>query len=280
MAGAAMKDSIGAVIVTHDPDLGVLRSMLLAVSPQILRGVVVDNASSEQNQVCRLVPSNFATIRNEENLGLGVALNQGVRLLQEAGALAWILTLDQDTIISPDYVACLLEQVRKQPSTARVGIITAVLPKLSTNTHHVFSAHYVYATGNLVLAGIFSGLRFREEFFIDQIDHDFCFQVRSKGYDILVYDRPLFSHEHGSLRKILGRMVRYETGSRYYFVVRNSTVLLREGRIPLEMYLRQLVQWGLLLVLCEGLKRGVYSFARGMRDALGWQSLPPAVRAP
>jgi rhamnosyltransferase len=259
---------VGAVLVTFHPDPAVLPKVIASVVPQITRLVIVDNGSSDLAPPSPL-PASVELLRNPRNMGIATALNRGVARLREGEPLDWILTLDQDTELSPDYVQRLVSAVDDDPKRDRIGIVTGALPHESTGTQRLLPESYVYTTGNLVRAQLFDQVRFRDEFFMDQVDHDFSYQVRARGYEIRAYDAPLFSHVHGAPSAILGRSIGYEPSGRFYYIVRNSTVLLSEGRFPVRLYVRQMLQWGALLALHEGVGPAARSIARGLADALG-----------
>jgi len=64
---------------------------------------------------CRLV-------RNERNLGIAAALNQGAAAALEAGT-EWLAMFDQDSLPPASAVDALLQVVREHPRGDRIGII-------------------------------------------------------------------------------------------------------------------------------------------------------------
>ena len=73
---------------------------------------------------------------------------------------------------------------------------------------------------------------FRNELFIDGVDHEFCLRLRAAGYRVLITREPLMRHE-------LGRQVRYRLGPvdfamsnhsarRRYYMSRNRLLIARE----------------------------------------------------
>lgn len=238
------------------------------MSSQVEQGVVVDNGSAEPQTIRELLPSHFSMIENRQNLGLSVALNQGVDRLRSGPAIAWVLTLDQDSVVSADYVRCLLEKVDGLPGKDRVGLIAGTDRRSSTATRQLRRVNHVILSGSLVRFSLFDRAKYREDFFIDQIDHDFCFQIRAQGFEILRLDSPMFVHQLGSSKRIIGREIRYEASPRYYQLVRDSFTLFRELRFPLGAFVSQIVWNGLALSLAESPIRTISAIYRGMRDSL------------
>jgi rhamnosyltransferase len=73
---------------------------------------------------------------------------------------------------------------------------------------------------------------FREEFFIDLVDTDYCFRARAKGYHVIKSRQHLMSHAVGALRESrflwFRRWTYNHSPDRRYYFVRNNTVLIRE----------------------------------------------------
>jgi rhamnosyltransferase len=67
----------------------------------------------------------------------------------------------------------------------------------------------------------------------------------------------LIDHKLGRKRwvpiisSILGRAIDYEPPWRYYYIVRNSKVLLREGLMDPAFYVRQLLYFGVRVLLAD-----------------------------
>ena len=105
-------------------------------------------------------------------------------------------------------------------------------------------------------------MKFREEFFIDQVDFDFDFKVRKLGYKIILADGYLIDHRLGVK---VGKLS-YEPKFRIYYIIRNSTVLLIEGKIPISNYVYQIAYWSLSSVLHYGIFSYLRIFMNGIID--------------
>jgi rhamnosyltransferase len=84
----------------------------------------------------------------------------------------------------------------------------------------------------LPLSAYFAIGPFREEFFIDYVDEDYCLRAKAKGYRIIRSRKHLMSHAIGSptLHEKLGvkKWTTNHSPDRRYYIARNNTVLLRE----------------------------------------------------
>ena len=91
----------------------------------------------------------------------------------------------------------------------------------------------IITSGSLVSLTAFETIGpFREEFFIDLVDTEYCLRARSKGYRVILSLKPTMCHSIGapSAHTILGK----NTGTsnqpafRFYYMIRNHVVLARE----------------------------------------------------
>lgn len=73
---------------------------------------------------------------------------------------------------------------------------------------------------------LFDNIKFREEFFVDQVDFDFCYKVKQKGYLILDSNQGGLEHQLGISHAYFNK-----PQWRQYLIIRNSTVLLYEQKI-------------------------------------------------
>jgi rhamnosyltransferase len=111
-ARASCRD-VTAVIVSFHPDLDDLRSLLLEMLAQVGRVVLVDNASFAPVESCLpedpALRSRIDLLRNEENLGIAAAQNQGIARALESSECRYVLLSDQDSLPAP-YMAERLRQ--------------------------------------------------------------------------------------------------------------------------------------------------------------------------
>jgi rhamnosyltransferase len=94
-------------------------------------------------------------------------------------------------------------------------------------------AELVITSGSLIpLASHARVGPFREEFFIDYVDMEYCYRARSRGLRVIRTAKPLMSHAIGnySAHQFLGRKkwTSNHSADRRYYIARNDTVMLRE----------------------------------------------------
>ena len=135
----------------------------------------------------------------------------------------------------------------------KIGIIALSNNDRSESVFQV--SDFEDTSGNLVKASLFaSGLvKFRDEFFIDQVDFDFDIQVRKLGFIILKDQKKRLDHKAGATVKVGTLYVNYEDLQRMYYLARNSTALLLNGLL-ITMYLNQLNYWSLNYAKVNGVQ--------------------------
>src|SRR5262245_61742558 len=97
-----------------------LRRCLEAILAQrniFLEVVVVDNASTDSTrEILDAFQRHFRVIFNTENVGFAEAQNQAIR----ASRSDWVLTLNPDVLLDPDFVRSLLDAGELDPGTGAV----------------------------------------------------------------------------------------------------------------------------------------------------------------
>jgi len=240
------------VLVAHHPDSG-FDGRLKRVIPQVHAVIIVDNGSSDESLRMLRGLSDCASVTlicNPENLGIAQALNAGIRRALAQG-YSWVLLLDQDTQVDEDMVDQLLAT---QASCVDRDRVAAVGSRFRDTTGRSVEPLRLDARGDdweevesIITSGSLLSLRayaavgpFREDFFIDHVDTEYCYRARAAGYRVIETTRPLMSHTVGAptSHRLLWSTTWTTNHSpdRRYYMARNNTVLLREywtpGRAP------------------------------------------------
>src|SRR5690348_12510807 len=116
--------SVCAVIVTYHPTAGMLENMR-SVLTQAQSLVVVDNGSTPDEVKALRHASQafgFQLIENSSNLGVGEALNQGVRLAKSQG-YPWVILFDQDSRITDGFVRNMFATWEAHPERDRLASV-------------------------------------------------------------------------------------------------------------------------------------------------------------
>lgn len=240
------KANICAVIVSYHPDVE-FPDRLRTLARQVDCVVIVDNGSSEQEieMLGRAASGTGATVvRNQDNIGIASALNQGLEWAREHG-FEWLLTLDQDTVLMDGVVETFAEVYKSCATQRNVAMIGSNY--IDRVSGHSFieetgkdglpwvDALTVITSGTLLSVAAAGQIgRFRDEFFIDHVDDEYCLRARRFGYVSVMTRRPLMVHTSGSPRyhEFLGKRLTtpHLSAARRYYRTRNLVALIREYR--------------------------------------------------
>jgi rhamnosyltransferase len=238
------------VLVTYHPDSG-FPHRLRDILQQVATVVVVDNGSAETHlELLRDLAAEHrvALVLNGANVGLARALNVGI---EHAAALgfSWAVLLDQDSRIDVDMVRTLVAVRESFTDKARLGLIgagfrerhriSAKIARLESRSNEWREVQTVITSGSLLSLNAYRHIGpFREAFFIDHVDTEYCARARARGYRVLKTLRPLMTHSIGkpTQHRLLWmkKWTSNHSADRRYYITRNYTVMLHEGgaRIP------------------------------------------------
>ncbi len=217
-------NNLCAVIVTYHPDAG-FADRFARIARQVAGVVIVDNHSgAEIVQRLRQLPATL--IANDDNLGVATALNQGCRWAAEQG-YQYALLFDQDTLADENLTTSLLRLT--DDDVALVGAnyrdVLGHTPRPTTDA--------VITSGSLLSLAAYQAIGpFRDDFFIDSVDIEYCLRARTKGYRIVQSIEQLMTHSigHQTRHRFLWKEVTCSNHSplRRYYITRNRLLLARE----------------------------------------------------
>ncbi len=229
-----------AIVVTYNPDAQ-FDERLALLNAQFSLVIVVDNASTlvspEKLKILSQRPGTH-WVFNDSNRGIATALNQGVACAGDKGFI-WAVTFDQDTLAAPDLLMTLA-QVYAASAEDRVllggnyedvhkhrDFVEAQYPGqlFQERKTLITSGMLIPVAATVALGG------FREDYFIDSVDHEFCLRARANGYRILISCKPVMRHSIGSKMEASRHFSRFasfnHSPTRKYFIARNTLTTAR-----------------------------------------------------
>lgn len=277
-----------AVVTAYRPGHQ-LAGVVAAATAQVDVVVVVDNTPTGTPGAAELLePSDRVDIVSMGyNSGLAAALNTGVA--RYAGSER-VLLLDQDSSIPPDLVERLGARLEEDP---RIGVVAPApwdagaaryLDPRASGRPVLADLGAVITSGMLVRRRVLDEVGgFREDFFVDCVDQEFCLRVRSAGWRVTQDRSVLLPHELGETRwhgwgPLRLRATHHATW-RLYWIGRNSAVMLREhGRSAPAWSLQWLAivaYWALTIVLFEPPRwERLGTLVGGLRDGARGRPVP------
>lgn len=250
--GDGVSHRVFAVAVTFNPDIVTFDSLLAETCDQVEQILVLDNGSQDEciAQLVRICAGRATLHRLPFNAGIASAQNQGFELARKAGATD-VLLLDHDSIPGCGMVAALCagrELMREAGETvAAVGPLVidrhiqtaAPIPQvLEDRVRFVVPSEaepsrceFLIASGTLIALEAFDEVGpMNEEYFIDQVDVEWCLRARARGLNIYCIPDARLCHAIGDdvvhFWAFGWRQLAVHTPMRDYFYFRNSVRLI------------------------------------------------------
>jgi len=290
-----MQIRVTAGVVVYFPDWPLLEQLIRVLVASADKVLIFANSalsSAEREQVLNLAESSrIEILQSNQNVGLGRAYNHLIARARSLEANA-IFLCDQDSGPSAETIRSLVHNAYQLSAKGqRVAVVgpRPISPRLrgaEFKSVHLFkrgrhghsarvvAADFVISSGSLILLDAFDkvGL-FREDFFIDGIDIEWCFRAWSKGYSCWIVLDALMEHRLG--RGMLtvpftGFSVPIQPPYRLYTYVRNQIHMLGFNHVPLRWKIK-VVPYIVLQALVYALKgrhrrMSLAAFWRGVRD--------------
>lgn len=170
---------------------------------------------------------------NQGNRGIASALNIGCQKAINDG-FDFVLTMDQDSRFDDLSIFQFLDLASSQLATD-FGVFSPYQNKFKAIQEEMeFSeVKTTMTSGNILSLRAYQKIgRFRESFFIDYVDHEYCLRLRKNKYKIIQCNRILLNHQLGDSRvvKFLTREIAVSNHSplRRYYITRNRFALISD----------------------------------------------------
>lgn len=276
-----MTDKITAIATAYHPDQRLL-AVVEAATASCVEVLVVDNTPGGAELLRGELPDGVRVLRPEGNLGLAGALNLGMR--EMAPGSEAVLLLDQDSVLSGELVGLLAAHLADPTVGAAApapwdAVRESYIDPRTVLRPEVADRDAVITSGMVVRRSLLEELGgFREDFFVDCVDQDFCLRLRRTGRRIVQDKRVKLPHSLGEVREhrfLIGHVrVTHHPKWRLYWVIRNGVLLVKENlrRSPVWCLTSVLimVRWALLTAL--------YEKPRGARLRAMWHGLRDGLR--
>jgi len=292
-------DKSCAIVVTYNPDITALLKLLGQLNKET-GFLVIDNGSPEIEKLAKSITVYercTKLIRLDQNEGLAKALNLGINWAMENGC-DYVLLFDQDSSLCDLFVSRLISSHKIVSQHSSKGI-AAVGPRIinpqtmrqtpfklfnrlmlrsdrsfaNSKTH--FVADFLITSGTLLaLKHIGEIGLMKESYFIDNLDLEWCFRAKSKGFDLVGTDDAVLYHSIGerSLNPLVsaGLMAQHKP-SRTYYSSRNRTHLYSLSYPPIGWKLRDMIRFFIkacwLILSSSDRKLYWLNIRSGIRDA-------------
>jgi rhamnosyltransferase len=255
-----MHHRIAAVIAVYRPDPELLQQLLANIAGDVAQVLLFLNSSLSLESIARFraaaTPTPLQVLGDGTNVGLGLAYNETVRAARTAGC-DLVMLFDQDSTPAPGMpgrlATALDDACRRFGPVAVVGprpvqpepgtdykfpfITPRGVSKSSGTEADLCEIAFVISSGSMIdLASLEVIGPFREDFFIDGIDIEWCFRARAHGFRSVMAMSERMPHQLG--RGLLPiplaniRLTR-QPPERVFTHARNQIRMMRLPHIPL-----------------------------------------------
>lgn len=254
-ANIKMKDkfqSIAAIIITFNPDLAALNTLIGIIKNQVNSTIIIDNSCPSKLDMD--FPENVEVITLNENRGIATAQNIGIKKAVEK-EMHNVILFDQDTIPSTTLVFDLLQAREKaEKNNIKVAAIGPAHYDADKKSHCVsvkternklfiltpdFDKEYtvcdfVISSGCLIKSDVLKRVGLMEdELFIDCVDIEWGFRAKSFGMNCLIANAAHTYHKIGDKPLVvLKRALTTHSPVRHYYFYRNFYLLMKRKYVP------------------------------------------------
>lgn len=296
--------TVCAVVVTYNPCIDKLQTLLKSLDASAYPFMVIDNHSSNRAEFTPWVQSLTGCVEllsMPTNLGQAAAINESLQRLQTRGYQLALL-FDQDSAVDASFVSRMLEAWQAAQGLAPRQV-AALGPRLVDPRNgqrmpfrlfnRLFERHEtpvsrepsLYETAFLITSGCIISLdavqkagAMRTDYFIDNVDLEWCFRVKGKGYRLFGTDHAQMSHQIGEDSDsfwVRNGFVVQHSALRYYYSSRNRLHLHKQSYSPWVWRVKDMVRFAAKTLYLLALSPARKEYWRQLKKAVhDTQSLP------
>ena len=257
------KKDVCAIVISY-ADLTACKLTISALYNQVSHIVIVDNFStiSLSNELSDIYgcDGRITLMSLDQNYGIAYALNHGVKLALSM-KYDWILTMDQDSIASPNMIDGMFECVESlSDNNGHSNVCVFASYRLVKLQNKLCKEIYMGITsGNLLSSSIFNDYGFYNEgYFIDSVDFEFFLRIKYNGVKFYRATNAYMTHSLGKKNNDDLNFLQNEythSPLRRYYIFRNHLYLCKAYITKNPLYLTwktiNLIKLYIVIVLFE-----------------------------
>ena len=234
------KENICAIFVTYNPDESLIKN-IEAIINQVKKIVIIDNKSASDSwkfiKKITKKHSNINLIKNNGNVGLAKALNQGAEYALK-NKYEWILTMDQDSLARYNMVKFLIKAYNNAVGSKTNPVLIGSnflheynkksnFERLCKNKVYI-KRNGIQTSGSLLSLSTYKNIGpFRNDFFIDYIDTEYCLRLKHKKLNTIIACDAYMLHSIAAIEK--GASLPSYNHLRRYYRMKNGLKLVKEN---------------------------------------------------
>ncbi len=201
-----------------------------------------------------------------ENKGIAYALNFACKNALKEN-FEWILTMDQDSKFEQNNLKEMFDKFLKIPNIDGIGIVSPVHQYIENKKYKNSTSGQLYkeieatmTSGNLLNLEIWCKLNgFKEEFFIDEVDHEYCLRLKKYGFKVIQIKNVFLKHHLGRSRTYRflwkKKVVTHHSPLRRYYITRNRLFMIKLYPYLIKSYTENIVEDFFKILLYEKEKK-------------------------
>ncbi len=260
-----MNDVLG-IVVLYNPTLEVVEN-IKSYNKYCKEVIAVDNSDMKNEIVIRQIKKikNLKYVSLNGNHGIAKALNVGCKYGKNNN-YKWVLTMDQDSKFNDNLIKIMFDHIRDYHD---IGIISPNYffdRKRNSKYTGVKTKKYTMQSGNLLNLNIYEKIgEFKEEFFIDGVDYEYCLRLNKNGYKVYECGEAILYHNPGITKKLLFFKYGYCSPTRIYYQVRNLSWISHEYK-SFKIKLILIYKWLKIMFFFDNKKEYFNMYKKGITD--------------
>lgn len=246
------------VVVLYNPNYLNLKKNIKSYLKSLDKLYIVDNSEKRtlsEVTLLKQMSSKIEYIWLKKNRGIAFALNKGREKAILDGHL-WLLTMDQDSYFKNDGLEDMKTFIKKNEEKIKEKYII-ISPfhrisnkqKLNLGEKEVMT---VMTSGNFLNLELSKKVgEFRNELFIDEVDHEYCYRAMEQNYKILVLNEIILQHKLGELKDYNLFYVTNHSPLRKYYKVRNKLYVANKYKWISKKYYYSILKEFIKIIMFE-----------------------------
>lgn len=235
---------LATVVVWYNPTENCVDN-ILTYNLLMGRVYIIDNSSYSNSELAKKI-QNCVYIENCKNLGIAKSLNIVCQKAYEDG-FDWCMTMDQDSSWESMYLSKYIEEIERDIINSQcVSYAPMIVIPDETKSYlgdfvrrfkknnkqemdSIIDVERVICSGNVINLEVWNKIgRFRESFFIDEVDSEYCYRLIRNGYRIRQICVVHMNHVLGLPKKTFFPRAENHVGVRLFYIFRNKLYINEE----------------------------------------------------
>lgn len=266
---------IAAIVVLYNPSIEEIEH-INDYCDKVDETIIMDNSKENHFYEIKKYLKTMDTVEYKhygKNVGLCVALNEGIMIIKEHGH-EWGLLMDADSSFITDIVNVYRKYIRKNMNN-NIAILSPVhifdrkrMEKFSgeREVKWAMTSGCLYNVRKFVEIG-----GFKEELYVDGLDIDYCYRAREHGFVVIEIADAKLNHHPGETRsvQICGKRLKYGVASpwRYYMQARAIVWLILKYHQMNDVF-RYISKWCKVILLFDNKKEYITEMINGSKEGV------------